>query len=102
MKSGTQNPTPNGDNCVGAKTELIPSTPQHEAELLEEIKHYESELQVIQQLGQYARLTQHITGRETADRDWYFIRMMPDEKKVYENWYTIERFPDDRAQSLPS
>jgi hypothetical protein len=57
-------------------------------------KYLEAKLQVVQQLRQYARLTQHITGRETAGRDWYLIKMMPDEKKVYVNWYTLERFQE--------
>jgi Region found in RelA / SpoT proteins len=76
------------------KTTLIPGTPASEAELWEEVRDLENSLQVVRHLRSYASLTEHITGRPHAGREWYLVKMLPEENKVTVAGYPLEKFRD--------
>lgn len=75
------------------KTALIPGTPKTEDALLDEVRYLEERLQVVARLRDFAMITQHITGQQPGRRqDWYLVRMMPEEGKVYVTGYPIADF----------
>lgn len=79
------------------KAQDVPDTPTNQDKLLREVKHLEQKLEVIRNLRAYARITSHITRQEKGKtRDWYLVRMLPDEQRVTVKGYSLEEF--DAAQ----
>jgi len=54
----------------------------------------ENDLQVVRHLRSYATLTEHITGRPHAGREWYLVKMLPEENRVIVAGYPLDRFRD--------
>ena len=75
------------------KTADVPNTPKEDAKLLHEVKCLEQKLDVIRNLRAYARITSHITRQKKGEsRDWYLLRMLPDEHRVTVKGYGLQEF----------
>lgn len=73
------------------KTAPVPNTPTDIMKLKEEVRALESDLEVIRKLRSYVNLTENIARRK-GDWDWYVIRMMPKERKVFIRGFATKDF----------
>jgi ppGpp synthetase/RelA/SpoT-type nucleotidyltranferase len=74
------------------KTSHVPGTPSDEKKLAKEVRELEAELRVIQLLQSFAQMTSHITGPRGRDRDWFLIKMRPEESRVLVTGFPLAEF----------
>jgi len=84
------------------RTNEVPSTPHSHSELLREVKELESSLQVKRLLNSYANLTHHITRQPQKKKDWYLLRMLPDEGRVSVKSFSLNDFPKAKRELAES
>ena len=84
-------------HAIYENSPTVPGTPDNHAELVAEVRDLERSLAVIDSLTSYQVVTQHITHQKGGTRDWYLIKMKPEEQSIQVWRYSMSSF--DRAQA---
>lgn len=75
----------------------VPGTPDTHTGLVAEVRDLEQSLGVIDSLNSYRLITQHIVGWRGGPRDWFLIKLKPEERSAEVGRYSVANF--NRAET---